>query len=73
MDLSALVSVPIAATAVVAGLSSLAYLALRFRGGRRHFTLTDAMIMVLLMAIVSAAAVPLLENASQQARDSTAR
>lgn len=66
-------NLPIAATAVVAGLSSLAYLALRFRRGRHQFTLADAITMVLLMAIVSAAAVPLLEAAGGGAKESTVR
>jgi general secretion pathway protein G len=70
VDLVDFVSLPIAATAVVAGLSSLAYLALRFRRGRRIFTLIDAVIMVLLMAIVSAAAVPLVEESVRHAKDS---
>jgi type II secretory pathway pseudopilin PulG len=72
LDLGDLVNLPIAATAVVAGVSSLAYLALRFRRGRRIFTLIDAAIMVLLMAIVSAAAVPLLEESVRHAKDSAA-
>ena len=69
MDLSGLVNLPIAAAAVVAGLSALAYLAVRFRRGRRIFTLIDAVIMVLLMAIVSAAGVPLVEETVRRAKD----
>jgi len=70
VDFSSLVNLPIATSAVVAGLSSLAYLAVRFHGGRRQFTLIDAIIMVLMMAFVSAAAVPYLKAAAQGTKDS---
>ncbi len=51
-------------TVGVAALSSLVYLVVRFRGGQRRFTPIDATIMVLLMAIVSTAAVPLSRPSS---------
>ena len=70
MDWSGIVSLPIAAAAVIAGVSALAYLTARFRYGRRTFTLIDAIIMVLLMAIVTAAAVPLIERVAYRAKDS---
>lgn len=66
----ALMNLPIVVTALVAGLSSLAYLAVRLRGGQRHFRLIDAAIMVVLMTIGSAAAVPFLKSKAQGAMDS---
>jgi len=66
----ALTNLPICAAGVVAGLVSLGYVAARFKLSGKHFTLFDAAVVVLLMAIVSAAAVPLIEGASDQAKQS---
>ncbi|MGO9115201.1 MAG: hypothetical protein ACLP9L_38810 [Thermoguttaceae bacterium] len=60
MDFGSLTNLPVAVSAVVAWLSSLVYVTVRFRRGRRRFSLIDALVMVLLMATVSAAAVPLV-------------
>ena len=66
----ALTNLPMCAAGVVAGLVSLGYVAARFKFGGKRFTLFDAALVVLLMAIVSAAAVPLIEGASDQAKQS---
>src|SRR5271157_1375337 len=60
MDFGSVTNLPIAVSAVVAWLSSLVYVIVRFRRGRRRFSLLDALVMVLLMATVSAAAVPVV-------------
>lgn len=69
MHCLAVQNLPFSAAAVVAGLASLGYVAARFRLGRRHFTLFDAVAMVLIMAIVTAAAVPLLDAATEGAKE----
>ncbi len=70
MDFGSVTNLPITVSAVVAWLSSLVYVAVRFRRGRRRFSLVDAIVMVLLMATVSAAAVPLVVAAVHRKKDS---
>ncbi|MGA2254828.1 MAG: type II secretion system protein [Thermoguttaceae bacterium] len=70
MNIGSVANLPIAVTAVVAWLSSLVYVVVRFRRGRRRFSLFDALVMVLLMATVSAAAMPLVVAAVHRTRDS---
>lgn len=60
----------ITAAVALAGMSALAYMIARFRRGRKQFTLIDCVTVVLLMAIVSGAAIPLLEAASRGAKES---
>ena len=69
MNIGSAVNLPITVTAVVAWLSSLIYVAVRFRRGRRRFSIVDAIVMVLLMATVSAAAMPLVVAAVHRTKD----
>ena len=70
MQWAAIDNLPVSAAAVVAGLASLGYVVARLQLGQRRFTLLDAVTVVLLMAIVTAAAVPLLDAASYGAKQS---
>lgn len=60
----------VAATIALAAACALAYTIARFRSGRKQFTLLDAATIVLLMVVVSGATIPLLEAASDGARES---
>ena len=60
----------VAATVALAAASALAYAIARFRSGRKQFTMLDAATIVLLMVVVSGATIPLLEAASDGARES---
>ena len=60
----------ITAAVALAGVTALGYMMARFRRGRKQFTLIDCITVVLLMAIVSGAAIPLLEAASRGAKES---
>jgi general secretion pathway protein G len=67
--MSFLADSPITATLLAAALASLAYLAIRFRGGRRHFTTIDALLLAMLMAVASAIASPWLHAAGRGTKD----
>ena len=69
VDFGSAVNLPITVTAVVAWLSSLIYVAVRFRRGRRRFSIVNAIVMVLLMATVSAGAMPLVVAAVYRTKD----
>jgi len=58
-------------TVALAALAAIGYLLSHFRQGKAEFTLTDAMILGVIVAILAAAAVPVLEAASYRAREAT--
>ena len=68
MNWGAVANLPVSATAIVAGLASLGYVTLRMRIGSRPFAVFDAITVVLLMAIVTVGAVPLLAAVSRGAK-----
>jgi len=65
------ISLPV--TVAVAAVASIGYMVSLFRRGKAEFTLMDAVILVVLMAIVTATAVPVVESLSRRAKVSALR
>ena len=73
MPWSPLENLHIPLTVGMAAMVALGYITVRFRGGRKQFTLFDGAAVVLLMVIISGAAIPVLEAAAQGAKESALR
>ncbi len=58
-------------TVALAALAAIGYMVSIFRSGEREFTLVDAMILMVIVAILGATVIPLIEAASTKAKSAT--